>query len=273
MSISSEFDPTVKPLVFFGAELCKRRKRANLTQECLAEITQFSRSLLGFIERGERTPSRNFAQRCDDALEAGGELVRLWEHVTRDASPQWFRGWLDVEQEARTLHTWEPLVMPGLLQTEEYARVVIRGEPGITDEQVERAVAARMERQEIFARSAPPLFRAVLDEGVLHRPIGGKEVMRRQLERLVEAVESPRIGIQVVPMALGMTTGILGGFVIAQLPGGPDTVYIQSAIHGHVTNHPEDVEAIHSRYDTLRAEAQPQHVSIELIREAAKLWT
>ncbi|MFD8532885.1 Scr1 family TA system antitoxin-like transcriptional regulator [Streptosporangium canum] len=76
-----------------------------------------------------------------------------------------------------------------------------------------------------------------------------------------------------MPLALGVTTGILGGFVIAQLPGSMDTVYIQSAMHGHVSNRPEDVEAIHSRYDTLRAEAQPQHASIALIREAEKLWT
>ncbi|WP_433366193.1 Scr1 family TA system antitoxin-like transcriptional regulator [Streptosporangium sp. CA-115845] len=68
-------------------------------------------------------------------------------------------------------------------------------------------------------------------------------------------------------------TGILGSFVVAQLSGSPDTAYIQSAIHGHVTNRPEDVEAIHSRYDALRAEAQPQRMSIELIREAEKLWT
>ncbi|GAA2848468.1 helix-turn-helix transcriptional regulator [Streptosporangium fragile] len=273
MSMNSGVDPTVKSLALFGAELRKYRKRANLTQYQLAETTQFSRSLLGFIERGERTPSRNLAQRCDDALGAGGELVRLWAHLTHDASPWWFRGWLDIEREAHTLHTWEPLVVPGLLQTEEYARVVIRGEPGITDEQVEKAVVARMERQEIFARANPPLFRAVIDEGVLHRPIGGKEVMRRQLERLVETVESPRIGIQVVPMASGVTTGILGGFAIAQLPGSPDMVYIESATKGSVSNHPEDVEAIHGRYDTLRAEAQPQHASIALIREAEKLWT
>ncbi|MER5322102.1 helix-turn-helix domain-containing protein [Streptosporangium roseum] len=273
MSAPFGFDPNVKPLVFFGTELSNRRRRAHLSQERLAEITQFSRSLLSFIERGERTPSRNFAQRCDDALEAGGELVRLWEHITRDASPQWFRGWLDIEQKAHTLHTWQPLVVPGLLQTEEYARAVIRGEPGITEEQVERAVAARMERQEIFTRAAPPLLRAILDEGVLHRPIGGRAVMRRQLERLLEAIESPRIGVQVVPLARGVTTGILGGFVIAQLPGSTDTVYIDSATDGHVTNRPEDVEAIHSRYDTLRAEAQPQPVSITLIREAEKLWT
>jgi transcriptional regulator with XRE-family HTH domain len=273
MSTPSDFDPTTKSLSLFGADLRKYRKRAKMTQDELAEATQFSRSLLSFVERGERTPSRNLAQRCDDAVEAGGELVRLWAYITHEASPRWFRGWLDIEREAHTLHTWEPLVVPGLLQTEEYARVVIHGEPGITDEQVEKAVTARMERQTIFARVSPPLFRAVIDEGVLHRPIGGKDVMRRQLERLVEAIESPRIGIQIVPMALGVTTGILGGFVIAQLPGSPDMVYIESATNGHVSDRSEDVEAIHGRYDTLRAEAQPRHASIELIREAEKLWT
>lgn len=273
MSVSSEIDPLGKPLVLFGAELRKHRKRADMSQERLAEIIQFSMSLVGFIERGQRTPSRNFVQRCDDALEAGGELVRLWEHLTRAASPRWFRGWLDIEREAQSLHTWEPLVVPGLLQTEEYARVVIRGEPGITDEQVEKAVQARMERQAAFALLTRSMLWVVLDEGVLHRPIGGKEIMRRQVERLLEAVDLPRIGIQVVPLALGATTGTSGGFIIAQLPGSADTVYIESAIHGHVTDRLEDVEAIRARYDTIRAGAHPQHVSIELIREAQRSWT
>ncbi|MFI6506298.1 Scr1 family TA system antitoxin-like transcriptional regulator [Streptosporangium sp. NPDC050855] len=270
--MNSDLDPRVSNLALFGAELRKYRKRAKITQDELAEVTQFSRSLLSFVERGERTPSRNLAQRCDEVLEAGGELVQLWEYITHAASPRWFRGWLDVEPAAHTLHTWEPLVMPGLLQTEEYARAVIRGEPGITDEQTEKAVTARMERQTILGRDDPPLFRAVIDEGVLYRPIGGGDVMRRQLERLVRAMESPRIGVQIVPMELGVTTGILGGFVIAQLPGNPDMVYIESATNGYVSSRPEDVEAIHARYDALRAEAQPRRASIELIRKAEKLW-
>ncbi|MER7129288.1 helix-turn-helix domain-containing protein [Streptosporangium saharense] len=273
MSESSKSDQAKKPLALFGVELRERRENAGVTQEQLAETTQFSRSLLGFIERGQRTPSRNFAQRCDDALDARGELVHLWTQLTRAASPRWFREWLDVEQEAHTLHTWQPLVVPGLLQTESYARAVIRGEPGITEEQVDKAVEARMERQKIFSRLSPPMLWVVLDEGVLHRPIGGKDVLRHQLERLREMAESPRIGIQIVPLALGMTTGTSGGFVIAQLPGSADTVYIESANHGQVTNRPEDVEAIRARYDTIRAYAHPQHVSIALIREAEKAWT
>ncbi|MFC4585379.1 helix-turn-helix domain-containing protein [Sphaerisporangium corydalis] len=266
-------DPAGRPLVLLGMEMRKHRKRANLSQERLAGIIQFSQSLVGFIERGERTPSQNFMQRYDDALGSGGELVRLWAHLTRGASPRWFRSWLDVEQEAQALHSWEPLYVPGLLQTEEYARVVIQGEPGISAAQVDKAVTARIERQAIFTRAGPPMLRFLLDEGVLHRPIGGKKVMRGQLERLIEAVESPRIGIQVIPVAPGVTTGLLGGFAIAELSGSPDSVYIESATHGHVTNRPEDVDAIHGRYDVLRAAAQPQHVSIELIRKAEKLWT
>ncbi|MGV9599921.1 DUF5753 domain-containing protein [Streptosporangium sandarakinum] len=129
------------------------------------------------------------------------------------------------------------------------------------------------ERQQIFNRAKPPLFRAIIDEGVLHRLIGGRKAMRRQLQAILEAVESPRIGVQIIPLTPGVTTGILGGFVIAQLPEDSDAVYIQSAINGHVTSRPEDVDAVRSRYDILRAEAQPRHVSLNLIREAEKLWS
>lgn len=273
MSIRRSNDPSAKTLTIFGDELRERRMRAKVTQQQLAEMTQFSRSLLAFIERGERTPSRNLAQRCDDALHADGELLHLWTQLTRDASPRWFRTWLEVEQAAHTFHTWEPLVVPGLLQTEDYARAVIRGEAGITAAQVDKAVNARTERQQIFTRTSPPMLWAVIDEGVLYRPLGGNDTMRDQIHRLLEAAESPHIGIQVVPTALGIATGLLGGFVIAQMPDTPDTVYIESATHGHVSTRPEDVKLIQSSYDTVRAEAQPQPLSIELIRKAEKRWT
>ncbi|WP_204018850.1 helix-turn-helix domain-containing protein [Sphaerimonospora thailandensis] len=249
------------------------QKNVGWSQEQLADRIRFSPSLVGFIERAQRPPSRDFVERCDEALGANGELLRLWPLISREASPRWFREWLDIEQEAHTLRTWQPLLVPGLLQTEEYARAVLRGEPGVTDEQAEKAVQARLERQIILSRSNPPMFWVVLDEGVLHRPIGGRDVMRRQLERLSEMAESPRIAVQVVPLALGATTGLLGGFVIAQLSGSPDTVYLESAGDGQVTDRSENVEALHVRYDAIRAEAHPQHVSIELIRKAAKTWT
>ncbi|GAA1255483.1 helix-turn-helix transcriptional regulator [Sphaerisporangium rubeum] len=273
MSVPPEPVPPTKPLILLGAEMRKHRNRANITQDRLAGVIQFSQSLIGFIERGERNPSHNFMQRYDDAVGAGGDLVRLWADLTQGASPRWFRDWLDVEKEAHTLHSWEPLVVPGLLQTEAYARAVIRGEPGITDEQVHTAVQARMKRQTVLSRANPPMLRVVLDEGVLRRPIGGTDIMSRQLQHLMDIVDSHRITIQVVPLALGATTGVSGAFILAQLRGRTDTVYIESATHGHVTNQPDDVEAIRARYDQIRAEAHPQHVSISLIREAQKSWT
>ncbi|WP_433224651.1 helix-turn-helix domain-containing protein [Microtetraspora malaysiensis] len=268
-----ELDPSASPLAFFGAELRKYRKGAGWSQEQLAERIRFSPSLVGFIERAQRPPSRDFVERCDETLRLNGELLRLWPLISREATPQWFREWLDIEQEAHTLRTWQPLLVPGLLQTEDYARAVLQGEPGVTPEQVEKAVEARLERQTIFSRSNPPMFWVTLDEGVFLRPIGGRDVMRRQLERLAQAAENPRIAIQVVPLALGATTGLLGGFVIAQLSGTPDTVYLESAGNGQVTDRTEDVKAIHVRYDAIRAEAHPRHVSIELIRKAIQGWT
>ncbi|MFC4530697.1 helix-turn-helix domain-containing protein [Sphaerisporangium dianthi] len=262
-----------RSLHLFGPELRKYRESADFTQDQLAEATRFSRSLLGFIERGQRTPSRELAQRCDDALEAAGDLVRLWDNLRGEVSPHWFRGWLGVEQEAHTLHTWQPLIVPGLLQTEEYARAILRGKPGIRDHEVDGYVSARLERQAVLARDEPPMFWVVLDEGVLHRLVGGQEVMQRQIERLLMATASPRIAVQILPKDLGVTTGVLGGFVIAQLPGAADTVYLESALNGQITNRPEDVEAVHATYDTIRVQAHPRHVSTELIREAEKLWT
>ncbi|WP_436758518.1 helix-turn-helix domain-containing protein [Streptosporangium sp. V21-05] len=272
MSTSPKPNSKNEKWALFGAELRKHRKKEKMIQDDLAEATQFSRSLLSFTERGERNPSHNLAQRCDAALGANGELVRYWTYMTHAASPRWFRDWLEIEPAAHTLHTWQPLLVPGLLQTEEYARAVLRGKPGVTDDEVERLVAARMARQAIFARVGPPMLRVVLDEGVLYRPIGGKEVMHDQIERMLIGFASPKIAIQVLPLALGVTTGVLGGFVIAQIQGSADIVYLESALNGQVTNRSEDVEAIQATYDTIRAEAQSQHVSIDVIREAAKTW-
>ncbi|WP_187281543.1 helix-turn-helix transcriptional regulator [Nonomuraea sp. C10] len=92
-----ELDPTASPLAFFGAELRKFRKNAGLSQEQLAEIIRFSPGLVGFIERAQRTPSKDLVQRCDEAVGAKGELLRLWPLISREASPRWFREWLDIE--------------------------------------------------------------------------------------------------------------------------------------------------------------------------------
>lgn len=267
MPAPKDLNPDAGPLALFGYELRKHREAAGLSQEQLARRIRFSDSLIGQIERAGRRPSRTFIERCEEAFGLQGELLQHWPDLTREASPRWFRTWLEIEGEADALRSWEPLLLPGLLQTEDYARAVISGKPGATADQVEEALAIRMARQKLFLRADPPMYWAVIDECVLRRPIGGREVMYRQLEHLLEMVKSPRISIQVVPFDLGATTGLSGGFAIAQLREAADAAYLESAGVGHVTDRPEEVQAISVRYEAIRGDAHSQHTSTEMIKE------
>lgn len=264
---TQELDPTAGPLALFGSELRRFRTDRGLTIEQLAERVSFSASLLGSVERAARRPSRDFAERCERELGLSGELLKLWPLIMKEINPQWFRPWTKVEQEARTLRTWEPLLIPGLLQTANYARAVLSGEPGVNEAQVNEALEARLQRQALFKRPTPPIFAALIDEGVLHRPIGGPHVMREQLQHLLTMMANPRITVQVIPLDVGATTGLLGAFMIAQVPGASDTAYIETTTHGQVTDRSDDIEAISLRYDTIRAWAHPLHVSEHVIRE------
>ncbi|MFG1957885.1 helix-turn-helix domain-containing protein [Nonomuraea sp. NPDC049028] len=266
MSVS-EWDPDAGPLAWFGYELRKFRIDKGLTIDQLANRVGFSPSLVGSVERAARNPSKDFTERCEEALGLSGELLARWPSISRERSPKWFRPWLEIEQGATALRTWQPLIVPGLLQTADYARAIFTGKPGTTKELVEEALAARMERQAIFARSNPPMFWAVLDEGILYRPIGGEAVTRHQFEHLITLAESARITIHVLPYSALSTTGLLGGFVLAQADGMPDAAYLESAGQGQVRDAPDEVAALTVKYEAIRAEALPQHVSLKVIKE------
>jgi hypothetical protein len=226
------------------------------------------------IETAKRSPSEQFARHCDDALQADGALVRLWPIVSRPAAPAWFRPWLEVEETADALRTWEPLMIPGLLQTEDYARAILSGDIGVTSEQIEEQVAARMQRQSILTRVKPPLLWFVLDEAVPHRPVGNPAVMAAQLHHLLEVAKPSGITIQLLPFSAFSTTGLAGGFVIAHTPGAADTAYVESAgILGRVTERPEDIRALIFRYEGIRSEALSQRESLELVKETVRRWT
>ncbi|MFC6084273.1 Scr1 family TA system antitoxin-like transcriptional regulator [Sphaerisporangium aureirubrum] len=267
MPLPNELHPADSPRALFGFELRKHREAAGLTQRELADKIQYTNVMISAVENAKRTPSLDFAERCDAALHLDGALVRLWPFIHHSATPTWFRPWLDLEREATVLRTWEPLVVPGLLQTEEYARTIFQGEPRPVPERVEEQVMARMERQLIFERAEPPMFWALLDEGVLHRVIGNHHIMNEQLKRLEELSFLPHITIQVVPFSARATAGLEGGFVLAQTPGAADTVYIEAVGHGHLLERDEDVRKIATRYEVIRAEALPRQASLDLIRE------
>ncbi|WP_406317283.1 helix-turn-helix domain-containing protein [Streptosporangium sp. NBC_01639] len=269
-----ELDPGTSPIALFGYELRRYRQEAGLSQSKLARRMGYSLGTVSMAETGRRPPTEDFARRCDEALGAEGALVRIKEMIDNVAArlPAWFRPWAEIEQTAESLHTWEPLIVPGLLQTADYARVLFNGELHPLPEEVEKDVAARLERQRILERENPPRLWAVIDEGVLGRRIGNDLIMSAQLDHLIQVAGLPHVAIQVLPFDSGCTVGLLGGFVIAQARGLTNTVYMESAGRGQVTDRPDDVADIMTKYEAIRTEALPQRLSLKLIGEMKDRW-
>jgi transcriptional regulator with XRE-family HTH domain len=267
-------DSEVSALGIFSEELRRARAAAGLTQEQLAEKIAYSTSLVEHVEAGGRAPSVDFARRADDTLRTGGLLSRLQPLVRSEAYPAWFRGWVEIERDATSLRWFEPLLIPGLLQTEEYARGVLQAaNPAFRDDEIGRLVSARMDRQSILTKDEPPLLWVILDEGVLTRPVGGARVMREQIDHLLAAARLPRVVLQVVPASAGAHPGLAGQFVVASFDGSPDVAYLDNALAGQIIERPDDVSRVAMLYDILKAEALAPRASIDLVRKAIETWT
>src|SRR6185437_14321804 len=211
------------PAGVFGAELRFYRTRAGLSQRDLAALVHVSNDVISKIETGERPPAEDFPPRLDAVpdLATGGALTRLWDHLKKGQKQRlygWFQEWADIESQATVLRSYEPLIVPGLLQTEDYARAILSARPDGNLSNLDEQVAARLARQNILDRTGGPQLWCILDEGVLHRAIGGSKVMHSQLDRLAEVAEHPKTTIQVIPLG-GVHAGLLGGFVVAELGG------------------------------------------------------
>jgi len=260
-------------LALFAAELQAARTRAGMSRDELAARINYSPSLVGMVESMRRVPRLDFAQRCDDALGTTGTFARLHEHLRTAPFPSWFRPFVQHEAEATALRWYELSLVPGLLQAPEYARAVLSTRVGATEDEIDQSVAARMERQAILDRDDPPLLWAVVDEGVVRRPVGGTDVMCAQVEHMAEMAVRTNVVVQVIPHGAGAHEGLAGAFVIADFASAPSIVYLETALTGLVIERQEDVAAVILRYDTLRTEALPRAASLELLREVAKTWT
>ena len=151
-----------------------------------------------------------------------------WWHPYRDVVPGWFTAYVSLETGARVLRTYEPQYVTGLLQTYDYARAVLRaGFPGDSDEDLERRVELRLRRQSLLGKPDPPILWAVMEEAVLHRAVGGGEVMRQQIDRLLEASELEHVSIEIVPSSAGAHAGACAPFTYFRFeePELPDIVY------------------------------------------------
>jgi transcriptional regulator with XRE-family HTH domain len=273
-------DRSRTPEGVFGKALKFYRERAGLSQTEMAALGNYSNTVISKIERGDRPPAEGFASRMDAIPQLGtnGELARLWgwleDSARHRAYPGWFDRWPDYENAAIALRTFELVVIPGLLQTDHYARAVLRTRIGDTDDEIEEMVEARMARQAILSKDKPPTLWAALDEGVLRRPVGGPHVMREQLNRLAETARLPHVVIQVIPAGTGAHEGLRGGaFVIADFADHPSVAYQDTAVQGQIIDSADDVASLMVLLDTIKSVALPVAASLELIEEVAKTWT
>jgi len=276
--VPNDADRAGTPAGVFGAELRYYRTRAGLSQKDLAPRANVSHDVISKIETGDRPPAEDFPPRLDaiPELDTREALTRLWSHLKKGHKQRaygWFQRWADIEAEATALRWYEPLVVPGLLQTEDYARAIFTAHLKGDADDLDERVAARMARQAVLERNGAPQLWCVLDEGVLHRAIGGSKVMRSQLYRLADLAEHPKITIQVIPGAIAHA-GLLGHFVIADLDGKPPMVYLETAVEGQVTDSPSVAAHVALCFDRLRSEALPWGASRDLIRRVAEeKWT
>ncbi|GAA3235295.1 helix-turn-helix domain-containing protein [Nonomuraea helvata] len=273
MPAPKELDPTASPAARFGADLRKYRYDAKWTQEQLAERIGYSKSRIGNVERGDENPTRELIELCEKALGLDGALLAHWPAISGNRVPTWYRRWPPIERKADQIISVAPLIVPGLAQTEEYARAIFAGEPHATPQQVDEAVQARLERQTIFNRPTPPQYLAVVDEGILYRPVGDGSVTRRQLEQLITMAENNWFSVQLLPYEALCTAVLVGPVVLAQENGVPIAAYVESALHGQVIDKPDDIKHLVGRLECIRKAALPEYLSVQRIKGRVAAWS
>ncbi|WP_319462638.1 helix-turn-helix transcriptional regulator [Micromonospora sp. RTP1Z1] len=285
MELSARRQPPTVRLRRLAAELRSLRTAAGLTRDEVSEQTGINPATLYRIETAKVRPQRRTLMAMLDKYgvtdeDKRSELIALsrqaaqlgWLQAYESELPELYTTYISFEAEARSVRNYESLFVPGLLQTENYARAVIRGVlPLATDADVQARVEARMQRQQSLRTTDPLRLWAILDEAVLHRLTGGPVIMAEQLDALVSAAGQPHVTLQVIPFTSGAHAGMPGSFVVMDFPdpADPALVYVDSMAGDLFLEREADVRRYTSTFEHLRATALDPTSSIKLIQEHA----
>ncbi|MFD7322079.1 helix-turn-helix domain-containing protein [Streptomyces sp. NPDC059875] len=256
----------------FGRLLRFYRERAKVSQDALGKETGYSKSQVAMIERGERRPRGKFVEIADALLGAQGALMEVAQEITASAVAAWFEDYLEEEAKAAGIHSYENHLIPGLLQTPEYARAVFRcASPPWDDDVLEDMVAARMSRHEVFHRKPVPLIRFVLEKVALTRPIGGRKVLRDNLLHILEVGRLRNVEIQVMSEDREVHAGLSGPFILLETAERrSQLVYVEGLSGRYFLSEQPDLGDAFARYGTLRAQALTPEDSARLIEQVAR---
>ncbi|MQY02024.1 helix-turn-helix domain-containing protein [Actinomadura macrotermitis] len=270
--------------ILLGAQLRRLREQRGISTEQAgyeirgshSKISRMELGRVGFKERDVSDLLTLYGVTGNGERAALLELAREantpgWWHQYGDVLPQWFETFLGLEEAASLLRNYELQFVPGLLQTEDYARACVRlGFPDAGDEEdVERRVSVRLTRQERFTSPGAPTLWAVIDEGVVRRPLGGPAVMRRQLEHLIEMAELPNVTLQIVPFGAGGHAAAGGPFTILRFaePGLSDVVFLEQLTSALYLDKPTDVDTYMRAMNNLCITAARPDDTIAFLRD------
>ncbi|MFG2017622.1 helix-turn-helix domain-containing protein [Actinomadura geliboluensis] len=263
---------TVSPtLLAFGRRFRRLREAKGWTQDALARRANGGQGVkpqyIGAIENGRTRCTRDFAETMDHHLDANGELLNLYDDLVKDAKfPTWF-DWHTVEAEADMLQSYQPLLIHGLLQVPAYASALLKGDKD--------AVEARLNRQSILTRKNPPPpdFSVLQDEVSLHRLTGSPEIMKEQLEHVLQLAEGGIVTVQVVP-SRGEHLGNLGACALATMPDRSEIAHVDMTVRGMTLTDADDIAGVSKALLSVRSLALPVDQSLQMIRKVVReQWT
>lgn len=257
---------------FFGAELKRRREDAGLTQVELGARVFVSGGYIGQFEQAIRKPQLDVAQRIDEVLQSDGFFERTWRKLIDDKRyADYFAAVVELERTATKICEFAPAVIPGLLQTAEYARAVtLAANPFVTDEYIEEKVAARLERADILKDATRPEYWVILHENTLRVPVGGPVGMAKQLEHIATLAREREVLVMVVPCSAGACASMAGMMQLMEFEDAPPTLYTETSFSGDLLDEPAVVKRAQRAYDLLRGAALSPEASLALVESAAE---
>ncbi|MFJ3630589.1 helix-turn-helix domain-containing protein [Streptomyces sp. NPDC090112] len=251
-----------------GRQLKMWREAAGFDRTTFGERMGYGANLIYKIERGARIPRPEFLDKADEVLGADGKISAMKADVERARYPKKVRDLAKLESQAVEIGSYDNVVVTGLLQTEAYARALFGlRRPGFSEDEVERLVAARLARQRILQRHPAPLLTVVQEEAVLRRPIGGKMVLRGQLEHLLEVGRLRTVEIQVMPIAVEEHSGLASSFKVMRLRDGTTVGHNDVQLASRLIIEPKEVQILDMRYGMIRAQALTPRESLTFIEK------
>lgn len=254
-----------------GELLRIHRGRLDLRQKKAGDLVHVSESCFGSYERAERIPAIEFLKDADEALEARGALIACIEMIEEEKYPPKFVDWVRLERLAQIISGYEVMVIPGLFQTEAYTRALYESRyPAYTEDEIERHVQARLERQAVLTRNPPPRLSFVIEESALEREFGGPAVLKEQLQQLLELMRRlNHLTVQVMPTKRHTHAGLQGPVQLMSTEEGRNLVFVESQAGSTLISKPEEVNGLFDLFGMLRAQALTLWESAELIERKA----